>query len=462
MTMCNRPCCFPFEHFLFKSVVAGLFAVILISSGPKSCGQSYFYFANKLTLPGDPALNYHTLLTVHDNGSAVARIRYIEPTSQEDRTVEIQMLDSTSADSNGDQTHYLIRDGVPFPIQGIGISGFLSPRFAFIKQTEGNDIFFVPQSVTYQLPDGSWYLSEMIVNQQKTNVQLREETDLVSLFFKPSDEFYQYLFEIQPSYRAPAKRKEKLYLITVANTLDAIVGTSTRIDMTNVVNTFTQLAQDLNMDMVVQKIIDNDLNKQSVELALANLRPASIDIVVFYYSGHGFRKTKDRSEYPRMSLRINGKGDLEKNNLVLEDVYKILFRKKARVTLVLSDCCNEAIDAPPRTGPAPIRTRGLPGALKPPLNMPLCDQLLFPARPTAILIGSADKNQLAVGNPVLGGYFTNTFTVELRKTLYGAGKSTSWNGILASTKKQASWLSLGAECAPKVRCVQTARVRVIP
>jgi hypothetical protein len=231
--------------------------------------------------------------------------------------------------------------------------------------------------------------------------------------------------------------------------------------MANVVNIFTQLATDMNMDILTQKIMDNNLSKKAVELVLAKLRPSSVDVVVFYYSGHGFRYSNDVSEYPRISLRINQKTELSKSNMSVEGIYKLLLQKKAKVTLVLSDCCNGDIGEHAPFGPTFMKSRAPSGDSKPVLNKGIASRLFFPAKPLSILIGSADKNQLAVGNPSMGGYFTNSFAVELRKVLYGMPGDATWLSILANTRKQASWLALAALCGEN-RCVQSARFVVRP
>ena len=403
----------------------------------------------------DSSLTYYTLLTVMTNGSAVARVRYIEPSSGEKKLAEINFLDST--DIADGQQHFLIPDGDPLPIECSEISNFHSPRFVFKKQYEGSDIYDAPDAIFYQFPDGSWRVSEQVVSQQKSNTELKKEVEFVTIFYNEMDEFYKYLFEMSPYYRSPVKRKEKIYLITVANTLDSKIGTSSMKDMSNILASFTKLAYDVNMDMHVVKIMDKAFSRQTIELTLAKLHPSPIDIVIFYYSGHGFRYSDDKSDYPRMSLRVGKTVDINKNNLSVEAIYRLLLRKNARVTLMLSDCCNDDIGAVAPSGSVPITTKSPPESFKPALNVSVFNQLFAPGKPTAIIVSSAERNQLAVGNPKIGGYFTSVFTAELLKTLYGVASNDTWLRLLASTKKQASWRSLAAECAPKVRCVQTAR-----
>ncbi|TDE15574.1 caspase family protein [Dyadobacter psychrotolerans] len=459
----KKPFCRRLKCGVSVSAALGLFVILLLPAAARSYGQSYFYFENKLSVSGTSPVTYYTFLTLQNNGTAVARIRYLDPSSGNPKLVEINLLDSADTDNGaGSREQFLIPDGEPLPIEGIDANGFRLPRFIFKKETEGQDSFFIPQAVVYKLPDGSWHSSEMLDNQQKSNTELKEQSDLVRIFFNETDEFYQYLFALRRYYRAPVKRKEKIYLIVVANTLADKIGVTTKTDMSNVVATFSQLAQDLNMDIQTQKIMDNDFGKLAVELAVANLRPSPIDIVVFYYSGHGFRYSNDPGDYPRISLRIGTEADIDKNNISLEYIYKRLLKKKAKVTLVISDCCNDDIGAAAPSGPGLIITRTSPGQMKPALNMTVCNRLFFPANPTSILIGSAEKNQLAAGSPSVGGYFTSVFSTDLRRALYTPGKNVTWVGLLAGSRKQASWESLKAECGPKKnRCVQSAVFRVI-
>ncbi len=87
-------------------------------------------------------------------------------------------------------------------------------------------------------------------------------------------------------------------------------------------------------------IAGNDYNKNNVENTIASLQPSQNDIVVFYYSGHGFSK-KDNRQYPYLELSSKSFQSLEEHSLNIEDIYNNLKRKNAHVTLVISDCCND-------------------------------------------------------------------------------------------------------------------------
>lgn len=462
MNALNSPC--RPVRFSTSYCVAGLLFIFIIGRSVSSWAQAYFYFENKVIYPNDSSTTYYTLLTLYNNGSGIARVRYKDARSKESRLFEINMIDSAGADRS--QRRFLVQQSEALPVQGVADSSFFSPKFVFQRNEEGGEVFFEPSAMTYKWPDGTFHFSEMLANQQKTRADLRSNPDLVTFFYSEEDEFYLSLFLMRAS-NTQYSRKEKLHLIAVVNTLDSTLGNSTTRDLSNILGLFTRIAKGLNMEIIVQKIADQDFSKMAVELALVKLKPAPIDIVIFYYSGHGFRYSNDASLYPRMSLRTNARSDIDKNNLSVEGVYKALLRKKARVTLVLSDCCNEDIGSPVPMVEEFLRVKSPPG--RPPLNIGLCNALFFPKKTVGILVGSADKNQLAVCTDRLGGYFTNSFTVELEKKLYEpiAGQST-WRSILAASRQNAFNLSLGADCnrlektatSKPEPCVQMARFAV--
>ena len=163
-----------------------------------------------------------------------------------------------------------------------------------------------------------------------------------------------------------------------------------------------------------------------------------------------------------MSLRTNPDQDIDKNNLSVEDVYKQILKLGARVNMVLTDCCNQDIGANSPVGRDVLKTRGGGyNATAQSLNMDNCNALFFSKQPVSIIASSAQINQLATGNPALGGFFTYYFKGLLEKSLYSYDKSNSWFRILLDAKEKARWQALSALCGAG-RCVQLAELKVNP
>lgn len=93
--------------------------------------------------------------------------------------------------------------------------------------------------------------------------------------------------------------------------------------------------------MIIRVIAGTKYNKKNVELAIKNLKPVpDKDIVVFYYTGHGFRKPTERkkiSQFPFLDLRSKTDSNyMAQSRLNIEkDIFNKIVSKGARFNLVL-------------------------------------------------------------------------------------------------------------------------------
>src|SRR5947207_6809397 len=67
--------------------------------------------------------------------------------------------------------------------------------------------------------------------------------------------------------------------------------------------TFTGLTNFLGIRILSKTISGKEYNKKDVETAINNLKPSSNDIVVFYYSGHGFRMPENSRRFPNLKIK---------------------------------------------------------------------------------------------------------------------------------------------------------------
>ena len=449
-------------HLLLRSKMsAGIFLFFAgIFCSLQSFGQSYFYFENKIPQPSGLSNTFYSFLILQPDGSAVVRTR-----SSDNPLIEQPMADSVFADTTGGgDAKYLVPVGNPI-INGVGNSSAITLRFIFKKQVDSTGTFYLPYHTEYAGKDGKWNEAETIISQEKSYADLLVQKEFVRIFYNEDDAFFHFLYGERERANTGIVRKEKLFLIVVANTNDEKIGVTSKKDFDEVSQTFTTLAANLGIKLVATKIMGDQFNKQNLNLALANLKkqkPSPIDIVIFYYSGHGFRFSNDVSRYPRMSLRSNPDQDLNKNNMEIEEVYNQIVQLGARVNIVLSDCCNQDIGASVPVGRDVLKTRfGGYNTTAQSLNMVNCNALFFSKQPVSIIAAAAEEKQLATGNPALGGFFTYYFKALLDKTLYSFGVNKSWLRLLLEAKEKARWQALSAACGSG-RCVQLAEIKVTP
>ncbi len=130
-----------------------------------------------------------------------------------------------------------------------------------------------------------------------------------------------------------------MHLLLVAATKDESIGESVTTDVNLVKKNFSGIAKKLGIAYKETIIAGDDFEKSNIQKAVSRLSVGSNDVVVFVYSGHGFRFDDDTDEHPRMYLTYDG--DLNENTEIsTTEIYNEITAKKARLTIFLTDCCN--------------------------------------------------------------------------------------------------------------------------
>ena len=130
-----------------------------------------------------------------------------------------------------------------------------------------------------------------------------------------------------------------MHFVMAAATKDESIGESVETDLKLAQPQFKTWASDLGINYKEYIIKDNSFNRSNILNAFNSINPGPNDILVYLYSGHGFRFSDDTDPYPNMYLAYNE--DVNGTNyLGVTDVFNMLTKKNARLTIVLTDCCN--------------------------------------------------------------------------------------------------------------------------
>jgi len=233
---------------------------------------------------------------------------------------------------------------------------------------------------------------------------------------------------------APAT-KGQIYLVMVANTAITDIGTSCKVDEEHAVNEFSVFAKELNMPLNKHIIDGTNFNRASVDAELNAIHPTANDIVVFMYSGHGFRWTNQTSLYPSISLKYSSYERVaESNSYLLGDIYNKVSGMGARLSIIIGDCCNSSIGVSSRGGDFALTSRsGTNG------NTSKLQQLFLNKKGT-ILIAAASPNETSCGNSRDGGYLTSSFFQAIAKeTSYLNTDTPDWDRVIKSTIQSAKF-----------------------
>lgn len=430
-----------------------LFLFLLFSVFNYLHAQTLYEF--RYAFKGENGLeNYKAFMLRNEDGTGFIRVNFTDETTGKTYLVDMNMEESYEIDgkTGADDSSIIYFTGIdPVVISGDTSEGYDPDIYVFYK--EATSEYYEPFKV-YSVGE-----DDEISEGDFTEVKLLEADDLtedfVGQYFSKDEEFYKNLFETTVRQLSSAEKTTTLHLVIVANTNDPDIGTTCMLDKDRTLKIFTDLAEFMKIKLNAQTIFGNDYNIQNVRNTLSLLKPSPQDIVIFYYSGHGF-SNNDKYQYPYISLRSKSFQSLEENSINIEEIYDLVKQKGARVSLVISDCCNTLPETQAAVSGEVALTRN--SSLGWSLNN--CLQLFLPSAPVAILMTAAKKGEMSAGNNSYGGFFTYNFRTSLLNFLSPTHEFTgvSWTKLVdeaqAQTIKKANNTLCNNPDGSRTRCIQ--------
>jgi len=228
-------------------------------------------------------------------------------------------------------------------------------------------------------------------------------------------------------------KKATLHLVVIANTAITDIGAGCNVDKRNLISEFNGVASTLGVGFKKYIVEGSSFTKSQTLATLNNLSPGSNDIIVFIYRGHGFRWSNQTETWPQMDLRTNAYTRLSQNTtLSLQEAYRLIKSKGARLNIVLADCCNNDIGIN-KVNNSPymqMQSKNIYNAVK--------LQKLFLETKGDILSCAASPGEYSWVNSSIGGFYTVSFMQALREEgSYLNNGVPNWSDILNSTIKSA-------------------------
>lgn len=218
-----------------------------------------------------------------------------------------------------------------------------------------------------------------------------------------------------------------MHLIVVANTDIYDIGQACSTDYKNIVSEMRGIAQSLGISLKEYSITGSNYSISNLKRQLKVLRPSSNDIVVFLYTGHGFRFTDQSDPYPMLALTTNDYQPLEGNYIAISDIYNTLCKKGARLNIVLGDCCNSELE---EVQPLECNTLFSRGSNN--FSLKRLQELFFKSE-GSILSTAASPGEYSWCDSS-GGMFTISFIQSLRKEISSLNKNAvSWQSVVNNT-----------------------------
>ena len=448
------------------------FLVLLTSfySHSQSVYGFQFNFHNSID-----SVTYHAFMLRNNDGSGLIRVRYQPTSADDDILIEMDTDEEYAIKATGleDTTTLLIKAINPRFLIGDSKIKYNLPTFIF-KYNPSND-FFEPSDVVcsgcgINIPPTKSFSWQLIEGEALNK-------DFVSQFFSEDEDLYKKIFQPLTRGLSPLEKTISLRLLIVADTLDESIGSACAKDIPRAVQLFKDLTDYLGIKYFTKIVCGKEYSKANVQATINALRPSSNDIVVFYYTGHGFRLPENSRPYPNLklknfkTLRSSFRDSLSwikqsrKDNIMyslnIEDIFNQIRKKGARFNLVLSDCCNNDIFSISAIGTKPGKTKGSGVEW----NEDNIRTLFLNKNPMSVLATAAQSGQKSTCNPTFGGFFSYFFKESLESYCSKLQTSPTWDLILQSTMIQTTNKADHTYCdkpyIPENICRQTPAYKIV-
>jgi hypothetical protein len=225
-------------------------------------------------------------------------------------------------------------------------------------------------------------------------------------------------------------RAQKLHAILVGDTLDAAIGKGIIANLKNMEYFLKQVELDGKIRVSKINIKGADFNCKRINEAVQQLIVEPTDAVLFYYSGHGFRRDSTQTQFPEFDCRRTSDSDRADLAGIVNDFVKT---KKPQFILALADTCNKQTTAYIAAPPAAFA----------PAERQEAFRRLFEHYTGTLIMSGAVPNEYSWytvldTSPSLGGFFTNQLLQVIGEKINEDGSKVRWEDIAAEATKTIS------------------------
>jgi hypothetical protein len=230
---------------------------------------------------------------------------------------------------------------------------------------------------------------------------------------------------------------QRVHLLVAGDTKDPNIGKGVDHDLGNVVVAFFILLREGQLEH--DRVAGDDVSAANILKAIDGIRVKPDETLVFYWAGHG--ASDEQGHY----LQMPHGGNLYRSTLL-----GAMKKKQARLTVLLTDCCNVYTDS--KAGLPPVSPSSPDPRRK---TSPLMEELLLKPR-GVVDINAASQGEVALGTQE-GGLFTLSlvYMFPLQQAggdpNFGGGLEDAFGVFWRNSQKRISWQQIVEQSRKQVQ-----------
>lgn len=213
-----------------------------------------------------------------------------------------------------------------------------------------------------------------------------------------------------------------LHVIMVGDLAAADLKSSIETDLEKMESQILNIAYYTGLDLQYTSFVQEKNLAQNVLKHICALETHEEDVVLFYYSGHGYRTPRKKLPWPNLYFTV------EEVGLELDVVIQQLKSKQAHFVLVIADCCNSMM----MDFLAPPLVKGL--AYQDEAMIMESYKKLFLGASGCVVVASSKAGQSSYSIDNYGGLYTNALLKAFDQIVgYVSTEDLNWDLILGQS-----------------------------
>lgn len=212
-----------------------------------------------------------------------------------------------------------------------------------------------------------------------------------------------------------------MHAIIVGDT-QSNIGNASTIDLGRIKQHLQTVSYYTDMELIGREYSSFNFRAEKVMEYIDSLTVDDDDVIVFYYTGHGFRTPSMDNPWPALFFGFND------DALDIHAIANILAEKNPRFLLVIADCCNNLVEE----SDAPTVRKNAMFSLRKDSKAIHGYRKLFCDFHGVVVASSAEAGEYALCNNAIGGFFTYAYLESEKNEIQNP--EPTWEALLTRAK----------------------------